>query len=225
MTDMSNHIFPRPCPDPTNMRALAAAAILMHPGSAPERDLREAFYDLRNAFHGDAVAAGWHHNIATGERKDRDLGEMLMLAVSEVAEAMEGHRKKLQDDKLPHRAMIEVELADFVIRCFDTIALPIFGGLETWARVYARDYGDHPANTGHRLLRIVGYIVSADRYVSTQNNDAARSEIMCAIFAAFRLAAALGLDLPGALVEKRTYNRTREDHSLTARLKDGGKAY
>ncbi len=42
-----------------------------------------------------------------------------MLIVSEVAEAMEGHRKDLMDDKLPHRKMIEVELADAVIRIFD----------------------------------------------------------------------------------------------------------
>ena len=46
-------------------------------------------------------------------------GEKLMLIVSEVAEGMEGHRKNLADDKLPHRPMIEVELADAVIRIFD----------------------------------------------------------------------------------------------------------
>ena len=38
---------------------------------------------------------------------------------SEVSEAMEGHRKLLMDDKLPHRTMLEVELADAVIRVFD----------------------------------------------------------------------------------------------------------
>jgi hypothetical protein len=42
-----------------------------------------------------------------------------MLIVSEVSEAMEGHRKNLMDDKLPHRPMVEVELADAVIRIFD----------------------------------------------------------------------------------------------------------
>lgn len=43
----------------------------------------------------------------------------LMLIVSELAEAMEGDRKDLPDDKLPHRQMREVELADAVIRLFD----------------------------------------------------------------------------------------------------------
>lgn len=42
-----------------------------------------------------------------------------MLVVSEVSEAMEGHRKNLPDDKLPHRPMVEVELADAVIRIAD----------------------------------------------------------------------------------------------------------
>lgn len=43
----------------------------------------------------------------------------LMLIVSEIAEAMEGDRKGIKDDKLTHRDMREVELADAVIRIFD----------------------------------------------------------------------------------------------------------
>lgn len=38
---------------------------------------------------------------------------------SELSEAMEGERKGLMDDKLPHRRMAEVELADTLIRIFD----------------------------------------------------------------------------------------------------------
>jgi NTP pyrophosphatase (non-canonical NTP hydrolase) len=61
----------------------------------------------------------WWHHPATGERLDRNKGELLMLIVSEVSEAMEGERKNLMDDKLPHRKMAEVELADALIRIFD----------------------------------------------------------------------------------------------------------
>lgn len=61
----------------------------------------------------------WWRDPVTGERVERNVGELLMLIVSEVAEAMEGHRKGLPDDKLPHRPMIEVELADAMIRIFD----------------------------------------------------------------------------------------------------------
>ena len=47
------------------------------------------------------------------------VAQKLCLSHSEVSEAMEGHRKGLMDDKLPHRPMIEVELADAVIRIAD----------------------------------------------------------------------------------------------------------
>lgn len=48
--------------------------------------------------------------------KPREKGTALMLIVSEIAEAMEGERKDLMDDKLPDRKMAEVELADAIIR-------------------------------------------------------------------------------------------------------------
>lgn len=61
----------------------------------------------------------WWHDPSTGEPIERNKGELLMLIVSEIAEAMEGERKNLMDDKLPHRRMAEVELADALIRIFD----------------------------------------------------------------------------------------------------------
>lgn len=66
----------------------------------------------------------WWCNLATGAPIERNVGEMLMLVVSELSEAMEGARKDLMDDKLPDRKMFEVELADALIRIFD-----IAGGL------------------------------------------------------------------------------------------------
>lgn len=56
---------------------------------------------------------------AEGRQIERNKGALLMLIVSEVAEAMEGERKDLMDDKIPHRKMAEVELADALIRIFD----------------------------------------------------------------------------------------------------------
>lgn len=46
-------------------------------------------------------------------------GQLLMLMVSELSEAMEADRKDLMDDKLTHREGFEVELADCVIRIMD----------------------------------------------------------------------------------------------------------
>lgn len=61
----------------------------------------------------------WWQDPKTQEPIVRNRAELLMLIVSEIAEAMEGERKDLMDDKLPHRKMAEVELADALIRIFD----------------------------------------------------------------------------------------------------------
>ncbi len=47
------------------------------------------------------------------------VAQKLCLVHSEVSEGMEGARRNLPDDKLPHRPMIEVELADALIRIAD----------------------------------------------------------------------------------------------------------
>ena len=64
----------------------------------------------------------WWEDLETGEPIKRKVGELLALCHSELSEALEGHRKSLMDDKLPHRAMFEVELADCVIRIMDIAA-------------------------------------------------------------------------------------------------------
>ena len=79
-----------------------------------------SFYQVQTACHAAAVASGWWQNPAAPEcAADRNVGSLLMLIVTELAEGMEGHRKNLKDDKLPDRDMLEVELADAVIRIFD----------------------------------------------------------------------------------------------------------
>lgn len=85
-------------------------------------DLDMAGSVLVRQCHGASKAAGWWTDLKTGESligAPHMVGEKLMLCVSELAEAMEGHRKSLMDDKLPHRSMVEVELADAVIRIAD----------------------------------------------------------------------------------------------------------
>lgn len=63
--------------------------------------------------------AKWWRDPETHAPIVRNRGEMLMLIVTELAEAFEGERKNLMDDKLPHRRMPEVEMADAVIRILD----------------------------------------------------------------------------------------------------------
>lgn len=99
--------------------------------------------DLAKECH--AANAHWWHDPATGAKLERNKGEMLMLMVSEIAEAMEGERKNLMDDKLPHRRMAEVELADVLIRLFDYSGAYDFDldGAVAEKREYNRTRKDH----------------------------------------------------------------------------------
>lgn len=82
---------------------------------------------LQAACYSAALNAGWWKDPETGEdvrnwpEKHFKLwvGTKLALVHSEVSEGVEGHRKSLMDDKLPHRTMLEVELADAIIRAMD----------------------------------------------------------------------------------------------------------
>lgn len=69
--------------------------------------------------HAASRKAGWYTDLATGRALERNVPEMLCLIHSEISEAMEGYRKNLADDKLPRRPMMEVELADAMIRIGD----------------------------------------------------------------------------------------------------------
>lgn len=82
--------------------------------------------------HTLAAHSGWWTDTETGEDVRTWppkflklwIASKLMLVVTEVGEAMEGHRKDKMDEHLPHRKSIEVEGADAIIRWLD-----LFGGL------------------------------------------------------------------------------------------------
>lgn len=99
----------------------------------PQILLHSAARRLQDTCHDAANQAGWWRDTDTGEDVRAWppkffalwVGTKLALVHSEVSEALEGHRKGIMDDKLPHRPALEVELADAVIRIFD-----LSGGLK-----------------------------------------------------------------------------------------------
>lgn len=87
----------------------------------------------------------WWEDLDTQEPIKRNIGELLMLVTSELAEAMEGHRKDLMDDKLKHRKMFDVEIVDAFIRLFDIAGhlIPDFADIFEEKMIFNSQRHDH----------------------------------------------------------------------------------
>jgi uncharacterized protein YihD (DUF1040 family) len=99
--------------------------------------------ELVEISHGLASEAGWWKGVDISN--ELVVATKLCLVHSEVSEAMEGARKDLMDDHLPHRKMLEVELADAVIRIMDLAgALQLdLGGAMVEKLIYNTQRSDH----------------------------------------------------------------------------------
>lgn len=164
------------------------------------------------------VAVGWWDN------PDRDIFQTLQLVNTEIAEATEGDRKDLMDDHLPHRKMVEVELADTLIRLFD------LAGRYGWkfdssvsplrGLVDAKSLAPRHFWLTASVIEI-GYGVT----ICGPESEVANKGYSICVSGALEIARFEGYDLQGAIDEKLEYNATRHDHKREVRAEFDGKRY
>lgn len=152
----------------------------------------------------------WPENI-----HDRNKGEISILIVSEICECMEGERKDLMDDKIPHRKMAEVEMADAAIRVLDVM------GAHNYLYTERSDFGaDFSNNKGENLYALIGILT-----VGPYFNIPGREVFSVLLRDINKYCEMYGYDLWGAVREKLEYNKTRYDHSDEGRAAVGGKKW
>jgi hypothetical protein len=215
------------------------------------RDIRAAFQEVATSAtdtcDSELVAKGfyvfavvcheankkWWVDLVTGKRVTRFTSQLLALMHSELSEGLEADRKRLKDDKLPHRIGLEVELVDFMIRAGD-----FAGGYdqaEPFSYAMAIIADNNPdivkdlatQDVGSKLASIHYELSMAYHMHEHQNNfEFAIVHVARAVTKAIYVSRQLGFDPWGAFVEKMEFNAKREDHSLEHRKNDAqGKAY
>lgn len=130
-------------------------------------NLTETLTNRATDIHARNVTAGWWTDLKTKKStlKTRNRAELMMLVVSEVSEADHGRANNLNDDKLPHLPMFDVELADVAIRLFDMIGAEnsLYGDVVAYdyeakaAKVFAKAQGDFSDSFFHRIARYFGF--------------------------------------------------------------------
>lgn len=149
--------------------------------------------------------AGWWSELETGEPKKRNVGELFMLFVTEIAEAFNAYFFNEADDKLPDYPGLGVELGDLAIRMADFAGAAIAGKLVAYSGVH---------NPGERMF--VRVMEIANEYEAIRKTPQAVGD------------PELGDFMPpmniGEMIDaKLRFNAKREDHKIENRLKEDGK--
>jgi hypothetical protein len=172
-------------------------------GLRHETGMRTFFVDV----HARNVKAGWWSDIETGERKKRNVGELLMLFVTEIAEGyLAWANDNERDDKLRQYPGLGVEMADLGIRWADFCGAMLSGSI-----IAAEPSTDNPA---HNMFQDI--VAIAMRYDAMRKTPEAVGAPETADF----LPAA---DVAEMIDAKLSFNAQRPDHKIENRLKEDGK--
>lgn len=167
---------------------------------------------LSIVIHAENVKAGWWD--AWPVKTDRHETAM-MLIVSEFAEAMEGHRKGLNDDHLPEFKAFDVELADAMIRLLDLAGAYEMSLADGWKPVDRLAHNWSLKSPPEQLWQAVRSLYT---FVC---EDAVYQGIVSVLV----IAQLHEIDLFKLIDLKRAYNQKRADHKREARESARGKAY
>lgn len=179
---------------------------------------KKTLLTLQSRIYAQNKAMGWHD-------EERSFNTFLCLFHSELSEAMEGVRKNLFDDHLPHYLMISVEVADFVTRILDWFGTK--EGMDIDQVVFIDDHDfddmDYIAEM-HELVSLSGleFKTNQDKMLMKEYVTTLLSE---AVMLAFAMARKNRWDLLQIIDEKLEYNKTRADHQKANRVKEGGKKF
>lgn len=166
------------------------------------------FNELAQDIHNNENKKWWFDK--DGNPVHITLETLLMLVVTELAEAVEGVRKGGMDDKLTHRTNFEVELADAALRCLD---LMVGKNTHKFTGNYGRVHSiDLSVPKQDHLFRICKSVIEF-------------YNVETIVFELLDLAYNYDIDLIEVMMEKRAYNQSRLDHSFAEREKEGGKKF
>lgn len=161
----------------------------------------------------------WWIDLDTGKPHRPPTSEKLVLVYTELAEAVEAERKNLNDDHLPHRKGVEVELADAVIRLLD-----FYTGYNLTFEI---KFNEDVLNTIDRkdIRSKTEFFMTLFDWTNEFYDYGSGYEFNVLLTYIFLYGEKYGLDLEGAIVEKLDYNLTRKDHTLEARKAANGKKF
>jgi hypothetical protein len=175
------------------------------------------FNDLAKSIHANNVKIGWW------EGSQACIFQKIQMASTEIAEATEGARKNLMDDKLPHRKMEEVELADVFIRVLDVGGRMDLRYAESFIET---EWCDSSNSLGMQHLGINKALIQFAVQVYEGSPAPALNAYYSTIINCIRLVASnRNYDIMAAMHEKMEFNVTRPDHKLENRTKKNGKGF
>lgn len=175
----------------------------------------ENIMEFATLLHKENKEKGWWD-------KPRGIPCLHELIVSELSEALEGVRKNLQDDHLKQYKAFDVEMADFLIRCFDFL-----GASEEELQ---REIDEEPIDDKLILMENMMYAVSSAMVLVRQSGRKdrfilARETLKEALLAVINRGNLFEKDIISLVNEKRSYNKVRPDHIKENRDKEHGKAF